>query len=111
MSQTPPRLTRQQLGEFLRGHGYPIGNSTLVKLCVPSINEGPPVSAFWGNRPLYDPDAALAWAEARCHPTKGEPTATSAAKYLKPDALGARQRPTKKAQRAAEPETKNWQRG
>jgi hypothetical protein len=30
---------------------------------------------------------------------------------LKPDALGARQRPTKKAQRAAEPETKNWQRG
>jgi hypothetical protein len=60
-----PRLTRKQLGEFLRNRGFPIGNSTLTKLCAPSIGQGPPVAAWWGNRPLYDPDAGISWAEAR----------------------------------------------
>ena len=62
---TKPRLTRMQLGEHLRNLGYPIGNSTLVKLCAPSIGQGPPVAAWWGNRPLYDPDEGVAWAEGR----------------------------------------------
>jgi hypothetical protein len=63
-----PRLTRAQLGESLRGLGYPIGNSTLVKLCAPSIGQGPPVCAWWGNRPLYNLDDAVAWAESRLRP-------------------------------------------
>jgi hypothetical protein len=67
---TKPRLTRKQLGEHLRKLGYPIGNSTLVKLCAPSIGQGPPVAAWWGNRPLYDPDEAAAWAESRLRPVR-----------------------------------------
>jgi len=60
-----PRMTRKELAEFLREHGYPIGNSTLVKLCCPAVGQGPPVAAWWGNRPLYNPDDGIAWAEAR----------------------------------------------
>jgi hypothetical protein len=59
------RLTRGQLVSLLHEHGYPIGKSTLDKLCMPAINEGPPVAAWWGRRPLYDADEALAWAEKR----------------------------------------------
>jgi hypothetical protein len=59
------RVTRGQLVSLLREHGYPIGKSTLDKLCMPAINEGPPVAAWWGRRPLYDPDEALTWAEKR----------------------------------------------
>jgi hypothetical protein len=62
---TKPHLTRKQLGERLRQHGYPIGNSTLAKICAPAIGEGPPVAAWWGKRPLYDEDDGIAWAEAR----------------------------------------------
>jgi hypothetical protein len=57
------RLTRKQLVPLFQEYGYPIGKSTLDKLCMPTINEGPPVAAWWGRRPLYDPDEALAWAE------------------------------------------------
>jgi len=59
------RMTRKQLASHLREHGFPIGNSTLDKLCMPTVNEGPPVAGWWGRRPLYDPDEAIAWAEAR----------------------------------------------
>jgi hypothetical protein len=59
------RMTRKQMTDHLRLHGYPIGDSTIDKLCAPTVNEGPPVAAWWGRRPLYDPDEALAWAEKR----------------------------------------------
>jgi hypothetical protein len=59
------RMTRKQMTGHLRHHGYPIGDSTMDKLCAPTVNEGPPVAAWWGRRPLYDPDEALAWAEKR----------------------------------------------
>jgi hypothetical protein len=58
-------MTRAQVCAHLRTHGYPIGHSTMDKLCALAINAGPPVAAWWGRRPLYDPDAALEWAEAR----------------------------------------------
>ncbi len=64
----PKRLTRKQLVLLLQEYGYPIAKSTLDKLCMPAINEGPPVAAWWGRRPLYDPEEALAWAEARARP-------------------------------------------
>ena len=63
-----PLLTRQQLAEELRKAGYPIGNSTLVKLCAPANGEGPRVTAYWGKRPLYELDDGLAWAETRLRP-------------------------------------------
>lgn len=62
-------LTRKQLAEKLRDTGYPIGDSTLAKLCAPSVGEGPPVAAYWGRRPLYKFDDGVAWAVARLRPT------------------------------------------
>jgi hypothetical protein len=62
------RMTRRQIAAYLREQGVPVGDSTLDKLCMPTVNEGPPVAAWWGRRPLYDPDEALAWAEARMRP-------------------------------------------
>jgi hypothetical protein len=59
------RMTRKQTAAYLRERGIPIGDSTLDKLCMPSADEGPPVAAWWGRRPLYNPKKALAWAEAR----------------------------------------------
>jgi hypothetical protein len=73
---TKPRLTRKQLGAHLRQQGFPIGDSTLTKVCAPSIGEGPPVAAWWGRRPLYDPDAGIAWAESRLRQVR--PTNTAA---------------------------------
>jgi hypothetical protein len=70
-----PRLTRKQLGEHLRKLGCPIGNSTLVKLCAPSIGQGPPACAWWGNRPLYDLEDGIAWAEARLRHVQNADTA------------------------------------
>ena len=68
------RKTRPQLPNFLREHGHPYSKSTLDKLCAPSIDQGPPVDAWIGNRPLYDPEAVLAWAEARLSPARRTPS-------------------------------------
>jgi hypothetical protein len=62
---TKPLMTRRQIGAYLRANGFPIGDGTLMKLCAPARGEGPPVSAWLGNRALHDPDAALAWARSR----------------------------------------------
>src|ERR1700678_474995 len=63
--------TRKQLAAFLREErGYPIGKSTLDKLCMPTVNHGTPVAGWWGSRPLYDPDEGVAWAEARLRSTR-----------------------------------------
>jgi hypothetical protein len=64
------RMTRKQMAIYLREQGIPIGDSTLDKLCMRPANEGPPVAAWWGRRPLYDPADALAWAEARMRPAQ-----------------------------------------
>ena len=66
MDQDQPKLmTRSQLGEFLRERGYPIGDSTLDKLCAPARGEGPPIAKMWGKRPLYTERDGLAWAQSR----------------------------------------------
>jgi hypothetical protein len=71
------RLTRSQAATYLREHGIPIGDSTLEKLCMRAVNQGPPVAAWWGRRPLYDPDQVLAWAEARLRPAEAmEPSSS-----------------------------------
>ena len=61
----PPLMTRDQLREFLNSHGFPIGASSLDKLCMPSANQGPPVAAYWNNRPLYEAASSLAWARGK----------------------------------------------
>jgi hypothetical protein len=61
----PKYLTRSQLAQFLTERGFPISKSTLDKLAMPVRGEGPPHVGFWGNRALYDPDKALAWAKKR----------------------------------------------
>jgi hypothetical protein len=60
----PPLLTRQQMLAFLNANGIPIGESTLEKFCSPRVNQGPPVSAWWGRRALYEQKSVLAWAKA-----------------------------------------------
>ena len=71
MEKLKSRMTRKALGAHLREHGYPITDSVLNKLCMPSVNEGPPVECWWGRRPLYDSDKGLAWALARTRPARG----------------------------------------
>jgi hypothetical protein len=67
-----PLLTRDQAYELLRKHGYPLGRSTLDKMCSPCVNQGPPVTAWWpgrgGDRPLYRPRDVLAWAQTLLKP-------------------------------------------
>jgi len=58
-------FSRKQLTAELRRRGYPIGDSTLAKLCSPSIGKGPPLAALDGRRQLYRLSPALRWAEAR----------------------------------------------
>jgi hypothetical protein len=62
---TKPLMTRRQIGAYLRANGFPIGDSTLMKLGAPARGDGPPVTAWLGKRALHDPDAALAWARRR----------------------------------------------
>jgi hypothetical protein len=67
MSNTDRYLTRRELADYLTEHGFPISRSTLDKLAMPSRggDSAPPAAGFWGNRALYDPDKALAWAKSR----------------------------------------------
>jgi hypothetical protein len=58
-------LTRRQLVEFLAERGFPISESTLNKLAMPSCGEGPPQAGVWGGKAFYAPTKALEWARAR----------------------------------------------
>jgi hypothetical protein len=67
-------MTRDQLRKFLNDRGFPIGESSFDKICMPSRNEGPEVEAYWGRRPLYRPDRGLEWARARLTKTREHKT-------------------------------------
>jgi hypothetical protein len=60
-----PLLTRKALWPALRAAGFPIADSTGTKLCAPSVNQGPPIEAWWGRQPLHDLDKGIAWAQSR----------------------------------------------
>jgi hypothetical protein len=62
---TKKYLTQTEIGPFLRERGFPYGNSTINKLCSPAINQGPPIDAYLGKRPLRTPEKVIEWAEAR----------------------------------------------
>jgi hypothetical protein len=64
-------MTREQLLHYLREQGFPLGLSTLTKLCAPTVNAGPPVAAWFGRRALYEPPAALEWAKSRLTAKRG----------------------------------------
>ena len=70
-----PLLTREELRQYINDAGIPLGASTLEKLCMPSRNEGPPVEAWWGARPLYNPERGLEWAKGRLSQTRKRRTA------------------------------------
>ena len=61
-------LTRKQTVEYLRDLGFPVTMHAMNKYCAPARNEGPPPVAFWGRLPLYEPESAVKWAEARLRP-------------------------------------------
>jgi hypothetical protein len=65
MPATDRYLTRKEVVEFLREHGYPVSFSTFTKLSMPSRGEGPKPEGCWGGRHLYRPAHVLAWAKAR----------------------------------------------
>jgi hypothetical protein len=70
-SPTPkPLMTRSELRAFLNAEGFPLGESTFEKICIPSRNDGPEVECFWGNRPLYSPERGLEWARSRLSKTR-----------------------------------------
>ena len=64
-----PLLTREQLRHRLNECGYPISASYFNKVCLPSVNAGPPVAKQWGKRPLYNLEAGLAWADTTARNT------------------------------------------
>jgi hypothetical protein len=68
-------MTRTELCAFLNAEGFPLGASTLDKLCMPSRGEGPEIACFWGNRPLYEPERGLEWARSRLSQTRKRRTA------------------------------------
>jgi hypothetical protein len=57
-------LTRHEAAEYVRRElGRPLSFSTMTKLCA--LGEGPPVTEYWGRRPLYSPDGLRQWVESR----------------------------------------------
>jgi hypothetical protein len=69
-TQAAPLLTREQLRQRLVAAGYPISLSYFNKICLPSRNAGPPVATWFGKRPLYELEPALAWAKSLCRPAE-----------------------------------------
>jgi hypothetical protein len=73
--QKPPGalLTRREAAEYVRHDlGRPLSFSTLTKLCA--LDEGPPVAAQWGRRPLYSREDLRAWVESRRQPPESTST-------------------------------------
>jgi hypothetical protein len=61
-------LTRKELAEFLSHEvGVPTSLAKLNKLACNNL--GPPVDAYWGNRPLYRRATGKLWAEQELKPT------------------------------------------
>ena len=55
--------TRRQLVEELNKRGLPIGKGQLDKLIW--SGEGPETAGRWGNRDVFQPERAIAWAISR----------------------------------------------
>ncbi len=72
-ANSTPLLTREKLRLRLNEeYGFPFTTSYFNKICLPSVNAGPPVAKWFGKRPLYRLDEALAWAESRCSTERGK---------------------------------------
>jgi len=66
-------LTRAQAAEYVTEHVGPLSAHTLANLA--SRKEGPPIAAYWGRLPMYEPDALMAWAIKRLKSSAGAPEA------------------------------------
>jgi hypothetical protein len=61
-----PLLTRKQQLYEIQSRGYPMSDSYWNKINLPSVGAGPPVSVWFGKRPLTYLSVTLEWAEKRC---------------------------------------------
>lgn len=68
----PEVLPRREAVKFLNDRGYRMTLSVFEKLCMPSLNQGPPSAGRWGNREVYRPDDLLAWARKRVRRPHGQ---------------------------------------
>ena len=68
-------LTRRQLVEFFNALGLPIGKGQLDKLIW--RGDGPLAAGRWGNRDVFRPEDARAWAMSHLRPVNGEREARS----------------------------------
>jgi hypothetical protein len=67
-------LTREELRLKIKERtGIGIGKSTMDKRCMPSLNQGPPVAAYWGNKPLYEEEPGIEWALSCLRPAAIQP--------------------------------------
>ena len=64
---TKPYLDRRELSEFLTGLGFRVARSTLAKYATLG---GGPVMRKFGRRVLYDPAAAIDWANVKLSPPR-----------------------------------------
>ena len=65
----PEFVTRQELLRHIKEKlGVPVTDGTMAQMCMPSRNQGPPVAAYWGRRPIYNLEEGLAWARERLQP-------------------------------------------
>jgi hypothetical protein len=74
-------LTRRQLGEFLRSHGFPAADETMRLATMPSRGTGPPAAGYFGRTQIWDEGVTLDWARANLTPkakplTKAKPDPT-----------------------------------
>jgi hypothetical protein len=61
LAALPLFLTRRQMVEHLNRNGLPFSQSTIDKLCAPSVGRGPKPAKWLGKKALYDPDSVLEW--------------------------------------------------
>jgi hypothetical protein len=66
ITEANTRLTRKHSAAFLTIKGYPIKDSTFVKLCI--AGAGPTPAYMFGGQYLYTDDELLRLAVARCKP-------------------------------------------
>jgi hypothetical protein len=60
-----PFLTKEQARQYVNEIGCPVSKSTWDKWTMPSNYKGPPITAWWGPRPLYHKSSVRPWTFAR----------------------------------------------
>jgi len=96
-------VTRRQLGPLFRSRGYPIGDSTVTKITLPSRDCGPPSAGFFGRTRIWDEEVALDWAKANLTP-EAKPFDAEKPQIETPTVIEARRRKQIKASEKERPD-------